>query len=95
MDRLKRFADRVDVLMPSDAAAQRIVDLFRRKSLKPFDEMILATVLADADARRARGETPLYFCNLNTRDFEPTPNNDLQHEYSRVGLTYLATFQVP
>lgn len=95
IDRLKDFADRVDVLTPSDAAAQRTVDLFRRKLVKPFDEMILATVLVDADARHRRGEGPLYFCNLNVSDFRPTSGNDLQNEYDRVGLTFLATFEVP
>jgi hypothetical protein len=95
VDRLSAFARGVNVLKPSESAAQRAVDLFRRKSLTPFDEMIVATVLVDAAARHERGEGPLFFSSLNTRDFEPTSGNDLGREYGRAGLTYLPTFKVP
>ncbi|HEX2872812.1 MAG TPA: hypothetical protein VHP33_16230 [Polyangiaceae bacterium] len=93
-DRLEALARDVDILQPSPRAAQLTVDLFRRKALKPFDEMVLGAVLADAELRRAAGEGPLYLCNLNTRDFEPTSGNDLVAEYARVGLTYVSTFDV-
>lgn len=94
-DRLDAFAKSVDVLPPSPPATERTVDVFRRKSLNPFDEMVLGLILADAEQRHAAGEGPLYLCNLNTRDFEPTSGNDLAAEYRRVGLVYLPTFQVP
>jgi hypothetical protein len=57
--------------------------------------MILGSVLVDAAARYGQAEAPLYFCSLNSRDFEPTSGNDLDAEYGRVGLTYLPTFDIP
>jgi hypothetical protein len=30
------------------------------------------------------GDTPLYFCSLNSRDFEPTAGNDLAAEYGEL-----------
>jgi hypothetical protein len=69
--------------------------LFPIKSLPPFDEMVLGAVLAHAGALHAAGETDLFFCNLNTRDFEPTTANDLASAYAGAGLRYLDSFAVP
>ncbi|MEO7035369.1 MAG: hypothetical protein ABI548_15700 [Polyangiaceae bacterium] len=90
-------AKQVEVLAPSAPATERTVDLFRRKSLKPFDELVLGAVLTDASDRHAIGESPVYFSNLNTRDFEPTTGNELAGEYQRSDLlTYRrSTFDVP
>jgi hypothetical protein len=95
LDRLEQLANQVNVLQPSKRASQLVVDVFRRKSLKPFDEMVMATVLADAEARNAVDPGPHYFCNLNTKDFEPTTGNELSTAYQSVGLKYLSTFEVP
>ena len=65
------------------------------KSLPPFDEMVLGAVLAHAGALHAAGETDLFFCNLNTKDFEPTTANDLAGAYAGAGLRYLDSFAVP
>lgn len=57
--------------------------------------MILGTIVADAEERSRAGEQPLFFCSLNSRDFEPTAGNNLGDEYRRAGLTYLPSFAVP
>ncbi|AUX42461.1 uncharacterized protein SOCE26_038940 [Sorangium cellulosum] len=80
---------------PSQAVIQRTLSIFPVKSLPPFDEMVLGAVLTHAEALSARGETELFFCNLNAKDFEPTAGNELGNAYAASGLRYLDSFSVP
>ena len=89
------LAARLTVIPPSQAVVQRTLTLFPIKSLPPFDEMVLGAVLAHAAALQADGATGLFFCNLNTKDFEPTTANDLAGAYAGAGLRYLDSFAVP
>ncbi len=89
------LAARITVIPPSQAVVQRTLTLFPIKSLPPFDEMVLGAVLTHAGALHAAGETDIFFCNLNTRDFEPTTANDLANAYAGAGLQYLDSFAVP
>ncbi|HEY1537230.1 MAG TPA: hypothetical protein VGF76_24585, partial [Polyangiaceae bacterium] len=54
LERLESFAKSIDVIAPSPLATERTVEVFRRKLLNPFDEMVLGLVLAEAEQRRAR-----------------------------------------
>ncbi|HRI65313.1 MAG TPA: hypothetical protein PK156_13785 [Polyangium sp.] len=89
------LAAQVQVIPPSPSVVTRTLSLFPVKSLPPFDEMVLGAVLTQAGALHASGETALYFCNLNTKDFTPTTGNKLGAEYAAVGLQYLDSFKVP
>ncbi|KYF50045.1 hypothetical protein BE08_11935 [Sorangium cellulosum] len=89
------LAARLDVIPPSPAVIQRTLKIFPVKSLPPFDEMVLGAVLAHAEMLHARGETELFFCNLNAKDFAPTTGNELDNAYAAAGLRYLDSFQVP
>ena len=90
--RLRELQDRVECLGPNERATELTIKIGRAKELKPVDEMILGSVLADAERLSAQEK---YFCSLNRRDFEPTTRNDLQSEYQRVGVTFAAHFRVP
>jgi hypothetical protein len=72
------------------------------KNLPPFDEMALGAVVAKAAELHRSGERELFFCNLNKSDFSPYDRGgmaitrpNLEAEYARCGLTYLASFDVP
>jgi hypothetical protein len=93
--RVDTLAGRLTVIPPSQAVVQRTLTLFPIKSLPPFDEMVLGAVLAHAGALHTAGETDIFFCNLNTKDFEPTTANDLASAYAGAGLQYLDSFAVP
>lgn len=91
------LANNVKVIEPSKEVVARTVGVFAIKSLPPFDEIVLGAVLAQADFLVAQGETDLWFCNLNTKDFEPNQKavSGLDAEYKRLGLRYLPDFSVP
>lgn len=90
---LGRLAARLVVLEPSPRATEIAVDVNRRKALKPFDEMILASVLADAEVQAAG--TPMCFCSKDTKGFAPTPSNGLTDVYHAAGLSFLPDFLIP
>jgi hypothetical protein len=90
--RVDEAVGRMRVIAPSIAVVDRTLGLYPIKSLPPFDEMVLGAVLARADALGGSGGRPMYFCNLNKRDFD---NASLRAEYERVGLTYSASFKLP
>lgn len=89
------LAARLTVIPPSQAVVTRTMALCPIKLLPPFDEMVLGAVLTHAGDLHARGETDLFFCNLNVKDFEPTTGNDLSNAYAAVGLQYLDSFRLP
>lgn len=89
------LAGQLKVIPPSQAVVTRTLTLFPIKSLQPFDEMVLGAVLTHAGDLFASGERELFFCNLNTKDFEPKDGNNLKNAYSGVGLTYIDSFRVP
>ncbi len=86
---------KMTVIQPSLGVVAKTVSLFPVKSLPPFDEMVLGAVLFEAAALHARGESALYFCNKNSKDFAPKPGNLLGKEYAACGLTYKDDFVVP
>ena len=54
-----------------------------------------ATDLLEALEIHTTGERSLWFCNLNTKDFDPANQPGLTDEYAASGLTYLSSFAVP
>lgn len=93
--RVDSLAAQLIVIPPSVDVIQRTLTLFPVKSLPPFDEMVLGAVLTHAELLKRRGETELFFCNLNARDFAPSSGNDLEAAYAASGLRYLDSFRVP
>lgn len=88
---IQQVMQSVVVLPLSQRATERALEFSRLKLLKPFDEMIMGCVLADAEAHTGMK----YFCNLNTGDFMPTSGNNLDDTYQAGGITYLKDFSVP
>jgi hypothetical protein len=41
------------------------------------------------------GEADLFFCNLNTKHFDPTNRPELAAEYDGPKMRYLSGFRVP
>jgi predicted nucleic acid-binding protein len=91
------LASKVRVINPSEAVVKKTLAVFPIKQLPPFDEMVLGAVLATAEQLHSSGQRELWFCNLNSRDFSPDRNtsSSLGNEYTRCGLTYLPSFDVP
>lgn len=94
------LTSRMQIIPPSEDVVRSTLDLWKVKSLPPFDEMILGTVLARAEALYRDGERELYFCNLNKNDFSPSKGEEmarvgLKDAYTRCGLTYLTSFELP
>jgi hypothetical protein len=83
------------VIEPSKPVVEKVLNLFAVKSLKPFDEMVLGAVLTKALELHKTGERSLWFCNLNTKDFDPANQAGLTAEYAASGLKYLSSFAVP
>lgn len=101
-DAIKKIAANVDaaaaamnVIDPTKEVIVKTLNLYQVKSLPPFDEMIMGAVLTQAEALAKKGETALFFCNLNKNDFDPTNRPELTAEYASCGLTYLPSFKVP
>jgi hypothetical protein len=82
--------ERID---PSPAVVARTLQVFKIKSLKPFDEMVLGAVLSKATELYAANERDLYFCNLDTDLASKHP--PLVAEYESCGLTVRQDFRVP
>ncbi len=84
-----------EVIEPSRAVVQRTLGLYPVKALPPFDEMVLGAVLTRAAELHHAGASPLFFCNLNKKDFDSQNRPELAAEYSACGLTFLASFVIP
>lgn len=76
---------------PTPAVVQRTVDVFKIKSLKPFDEMVLGAVLCKANELYQLGERDLHFCNLDG-DLGGQ-HTALRAEYSKCGLAIHQNFR--
>ncbi|MEW6777518.1 MAG: hypothetical protein AB1405_14570 [Bdellovibrionota bacterium] len=64
--RLDQVMASVELIEPSRAAVDRVIGLFKIKSLKPWDEMVAGCVLARMTEIRAKDATAqLYFCSLD------------------------------
>lgn len=93
--RVEALAAQTSVIEPTKPVVTRTLTLFSVKSLKPFDEMVLGAVLTKAEELYQAGERELFFCDKNTRDFEPTNRPALDGAYRRCGLAYKSGFVVP
>lgn len=91
---IQAFSGRVDVVHPTARTSQLAVSLNREKRLKPFDEMTLACVLADAELRVASGENNLFFCDKDG-DLQASDDNGLGGEYSNRGIVFVRGFAIP
>lgn len=89
---LEQVRTQVDVVHASERTAELAVTLNREKYLKPFDEMVLACVLADAEERPA--DEDRFFCSLD-KDLAPTDDNGLVAEYKRCAVVHRRDFKVP
>lgn len=92
----QRIADAVakmERIDPSHAVVARTLQVFKVKSLKPFDEMVLGAVLSKATELYAANERDLYFCNLDADLASKHP--PLATEYESCGLTVRQDFRVP
>jgi hypothetical protein len=86
---------KMELIEPTKGVITKTLSIYPIKSLPPFDEMIMGAVLTKAYDLLQSGETDLYFCNLNKKDFDPTNRSQLEAEYKACGLKYLPTFKVP
>lgn len=95
--RIEDVAASTIVIEPTKEVINRTLKVFETRSLKPFDEMVLGAVIQTASELYAQNERDLWFCNLNTKDFEADPGRRpaLDAEYKACGLKYLASFDVP
>ncbi len=100
--RIDALATALRVIPPSPDVIAETLRIWRVKKLPPFDEMILGAVMAKAVELHRNGEREIFFCNLNKSDFSPHDRGggavtrpNLEAEYARCGLTYLASFDVP
>lgn len=89
------------IIPPSAEAVNQTLSIWTIKSLPPFDEMVLGTVLAKAIELCQAGERELFFCNLNKSDFSPEDKGglaitrpELTAAYAACGLTYKPSFDV-
>jgi hypothetical protein len=89
------LAAQTTVIEPTKAVVTRTLAVFAVRELKPFDEMVLGAVLAKATDLYQAGERDLFFCDKNTRDFDPTNRPLLEAEYKGCGLTFKDSFVVP
>jgi hypothetical protein len=89
------LAAKAEIIEPTKPVITKTLTVFRVKTLKPFDEMVLGAVLTKAADLKAAGETDIFFCDLNTKDFNPTNRPDLAAEYTAAGITYKPSFVVP
>ena len=94
-DRVDAAVAVMNVIPPSPAVVAKTMAVHPIKYLPPFDEMILGAVLYEAQQLHQAGKIDLYFCNANTRDFQPTSGNLLGKHYAACNLRYLPDFSVP
>lgn len=83
------------VIEPTKEVVQKTLEMYPIKSLPPFDEMVLGAVLTKAQELFKSGETELFFCNLNKKDFDSAGRPNLAAEYAASGIQYVPGFNVP
>lgn len=88
-------AARATIIEPDKTVVAKVLSLFAVKSLKPFDEMILGSVLTKASELYQSGERDLWFCNLNKKDFDPANQSALADEYAASALQFCPSFAIP
>ena len=91
--RLQDTVARMERIDPSPSVIARTLQVFKVKSLKPFDEMVLGAVLAKATELYAANERDLHFCELDGDLASQHP--PLIAEYQSCGLTVRRDFRVP
>jgi hypothetical protein len=91
--RLEEVMATVKRIDPSPAVLVRTIKVFRIKTLKPFDEMVLGAVLSKAEALYAAGERDLHFCDLDGDLASQHP--PLRAEYQACGLAVHQDFRAP
>lgn len=89
------LAAQATIIEPTRPVIAKTLQIFPVKSLKPFDEMVLGAVLVGASDLKAAGHRDIFFCNLNTKDFDPANRPDLAKEYAAAGITFKPSFAVP
>jgi predicted nucleic acid-binding protein len=89
------LAARTEIIEPTKAVITKTLSVFSVKRLKPFDEMVLGAVLTKAAVLKAAGEQDIFFCDLNTKDFDPANRPALAAEYTACGITFKPSFVVP
>lgn len=82
--RIQTAVDRMTRIDPSPDVITRTLQVFKVKSLKPFDEMVLGAVLTKATELYDAGERDLVFCTLDGDLANKHP--PLVSEYARCGL---------
>lgn len=92
-ERLSAAIGKMERIDPSPAVIARTIQVFRIKSLKPFDEMVLGAVLCKAAELQAANERDLHFCDLDGDLASQHP--PLVQEYASCGLTVHRDFRVP
>lgn len=91
--RLQDAVSRMARIDPSPSVIARTLQVFKVKSLKPFDEMVLGAVLAKATELYAANERELHFCELDGDLASQHP--PLIAEYQSCGLAVRRDFRVP
>lgn len=91
--RIQDAVARMERIDPSTTVVSRTLQIFKVKSLKPFDEMVLGAVLAKATELYAANERDLHFCELDGDLASQHP--PLISEYQSCGLTVRRDFRVP
>jgi len=91
--RIQEAVAKMESIDPSPAVVARTLQVFKVKSLKPFDEMVLGAVLSKATELYAANERELYFCDLDADLAGQHP--PLVAEYLSCGLTVRQDFRVP
>jgi predicted nucleic acid-binding protein len=91
--RIQDAVSKMESIDPSPAVVARTLQVFKVKSLKPFDEMVLGAVLSKATELYAANERDLHFCDLDADLAGQHP--PLVAEYLSCGLTVHQDFRVP
>jgi hypothetical protein len=91
--RIEDAVARMDRIDPSPSVVARTLQVFKVKSLNPFDEMVLGAVLSRATELHAANERDLHFCDLDGDLVSQHP--PLVAEYGACGLAVRQDFRVP
>jgi len=91
--RIQVAVEKMAIIEPSPTVVRRTLQVFKVKTLKPFDEMVLGAVLSKATELYNANERGLHFCSL---DKDLAGNHlPLVEEYQSCGLNVRRDFQVP
>lgn len=91
--RLEGAVAKMERIDPSPAVIARTLQVFKIKSLKPFDEMVLGAILSKATELYAANERDLHFCSLDGDLISQHP--PLVAEYASCRLAVRQDFRVP